>query len=278
MKVISFINMKGGVGKTTSTVEIATILASEHKKKVLLVDFDAQTNATFSFMSLEEWEKVKDYKTMREVLGMTAGYSSRDKTYNINKAIAKRVCGIDLLDLIPSHPDLAFFDLDLGRSQNREYILKKQLETLEEKYDFILIDCPPNLTLASQNALLTSDYVIIPITPEFYPYIGLPELQKHFERFEHLFEGCKFKILGIILTKVRSSTNEHKRFLEGIRKTAADNMSIKTFKSEIPENIEISEATSKNKPATLHRPDSKGVIKYRELTQEILDAIEEENA
>src|SRR5262245_4623129 len=106
MPTISFINMKGGVGKTTSVVEIATILAKEHNKRILVIDLDPQTNATLSLITLEDWEKIKDSATIADVLGMNRGMSSRDDEFDINLAIIKNVCGINNLDLIPSHLEL----------------------------------------------------------------------------------------------------------------------------------------------------------------------------
>lgn len=125
MTTISFINMKGGVGKTTSAVEIATILAKEHKKKVLLIDLDPQTNATLSLITLEAWEKIKDTATIADVLGMNRGMSSRDDEFDIKDAIIKDVGGIKNLDLIPSHLELTFLDLDLVSVPARESVLKK---------------------------------------------------------------------------------------------------------------------------------------------------------
>src|SRR5690606_22919846 len=114
MKTISFINMKGGVGKTTSVVEIGTILATDHDKNVLIIDLDPQTNATFSLMKLDAWNDVKDTATIADVLGMNKGFSARDEEYDINNAIIENVGGINGLDLIPSHLELTFLDLDLG--------------------------------------------------------------------------------------------------------------------------------------------------------------------
>lgn len=157
MIVISFINMKGGVAKTTSTVEIAAILAKEHNKKVLVIDLDPQTNATLSLITLEQWEQIKDTATIADVLGMNRGMSSRDEEFDINSAVIENVCGIENLDLIPSHLELTFLDLDLVSRPARECILQNQIRNLSKQYDYILIDCPPNLTLAPQNALVISN-------------------------------------------------------------------------------------------------------------------------
>ena len=168
--------MKGGVGKTTSVVELGTILATEHEKKVLIIDIDPQTNSTFSLIGLDEWGKIKDTATIADVLGMNKGLSSRDTEYDIKDAIIENVCEIENLDLIPSHIELTFLDIDLSSEPGRENILSRQIEKLTTNYDFVLIDCPPNLTIAPQNALVVSDHIIVPVSPEFYAAIGLPLL------------------------------------------------------------------------------------------------------
>eukprot|EP01035_Chromulina_nebulosa_P043578 gene43578-59025_t len=124
--------MKGGVGKTTSVVEIATLLATEHAKSVLVIDLDPQTNATLSFISLEEWEKIKDSGTIADVLGMNKGFSTRNEEFDINNAIISNAGGIDNLDLIPSHLELTFLDLDLGSASAREFILQSQLKNTKK--------------------------------------------------------------------------------------------------------------------------------------------------
>ena len=140
--------MKGGVVTTTSVVEVAKILAKEHKKNVLVIDIDPQTNATFSFIGLEKWKEIKDIATIADVLGMNKTFSSRDKEFNINDAVISNVCNIEGLDIIPSHIELTFLDLDLSAQPGRENILNRQIKNLNKEYDFILIDCPPNLTIA----------------------------------------------------------------------------------------------------------------------------------
>lgn len=273
MTTISFINMKGGVGKTTSVVEIGTILAKEHNKKVLIIDLDPQTNASFSLMGLEEWHKIKDNATIADVLGMTSAYSSRDDDYDINNAIVKDVCNIDGLDLIPSHIELTFLDLDLSGRAGRENILATQIEKCDEEYDYILIDCPPNLTIAPQNALVISDYIIVPVAPEFYAAIGLPLLSNRVAQLKKRLLGSKVEILGVIFTQVRQ-TNDHQHHLNEIRKTCNDDLHIHTFQTIIPYTTKISEAARFNKPAILHNPTANGIIAYKDLTQELLLTLE----
>ncbi|MGV3631183.1 MAG: ParA family protein [Bacteroidota bacterium] len=274
MRVISFINMKGGVGKTTTVVEVGTILAKEHKKRVLLIDLDPQTNTTFSFMGIEEWEKLKDTSTIADVLGMNTGYSSREQEYDINQAIIENVSGIDGLDLIPSHIELTFLDLDLSGQAGREIILQNQLKNCKKSYDYILIDCPPNLTLAPQNALVVSDYIIVPVIPEFYPSIGLPLLTNRISQLKKRLPNCTVELLGVVFTKVKRGTINHTNRMDSIRKDC-EKLGIETFQTIIPDTVRISEAATFNKPAYLINPTSDGVSSYKNLVTEVMLTLNE---
>lgn len=267
--------MKGGVGKTTTVVEIATILAKEHNKNVLIIDLDPQTNATFSLMGIETWEKLKDNATIADVLGMNKGFSSREEEYDINNAIVENVCGINDLDLIPSHIELTFLDLDLSGQAGREIILQNQLKNCKKEYDYILIDCPPNLTLAPQNALVVSDYIIVPVIPEFYPSIGLPLLTNRIKQLKKRLPNCNVELLGVVFTKVKRGTINHTQQMDNIRKTCEDE-GIETFQTIIPDTVRISEAATSNKPAYIVNPHSDGVAAYKNLVSEILLTLEPE--
>lgn len=261
--------MKGGVGKTTSVVEIATLLATEHNKKVLIIDLDPQTNATLSLISLDEWEELKDTATIADVLGMNRSASSRDDDYDIRDAIITDVGGIVNLDLIPSHLELTFLDLDLVSVPARESILKNQIEKAELSYDYILIDCPPNLTLAPQNALIISDFIIVPVTPEIFPAIGLPLLVNRVNKWKKSFKDCTVEFLGVIFTKVDGRYSVHAQQMDILRKGEI----IPTFSTIIKQNADIGKAIALNKPATIVYPNCAGIQGYRSLVKEILRKI-----
>ncbi len=269
MITISFINMKGGVGKTTSVVEIAAILAKEHNKKVLVIDMDPQTNATLSLISFEEWEKIKDTSTIADVLGMNKSASSRDDEFDIKDAIIESVGGIPNLDLIPSHLELTFLDLDLVSVAARESILKNQIDNSDLDYDFILIDCPPNLTLAPQNALVISDYIIVPVVPEIFPAIGLPLLVNRVKKWKKSFRDCKVEFLGMVFTKVDGRYNIHAQQMVALRKEKV----IPCFSTIIRQNVDVSKSVAYHKPATVVYPYCSGVQSYRNLVKEILRKI-----
>lgn len=267
--------MKGGVGKTTTVVEIGAILAKIHKKKVLIIDLDPQTNATFSLMGIEAWEKLKDNATIADVLGMNKGFSSREEEYDINKAIVENVCKIQGLDLIPSHIELTFLDLDLSGQAGREIILQSQLKNCKKEYDYILIDCPPNLTLAPQNALVVSDYILVPVIPEFYPSIGLPLLSNRIKQLKKRLPNCKVELLGVVFTKVKRGTINHTERMDSIRKDC-ETLAIETFQTIIPDTVRISEASTSNKPALIVNPDCDGITAYKNLVNEMLLILEGE--
>ena len=243
MIVISFINMKGGVAKTTSTVEIAAILAKEHNKKVLVIDLDPQTNATLSLITLEQWEQIKDTATIADVLGMNRGMSSRNEEFDINSAVIENVCGIENLDLIPSHLELTFLDLDLVSRPARECILQNQIRNLSKQYDYILIDCPPNLTLAPQNALVISNYIIVPVVPEVFPAIGLPLLVNRVNNWKRNIASCNVEFLGMIFTKVDGRYNMHAEQMDALRRKNI----IYSFSTIIPQNTDLSKAAAKSR-------------------------------
>lgn len=268
MEIISFINMKGGVGKTTSVVEIATILAKDHNKKVLLIDIDPQTNATFSLVEYDDWSKNVAQNTIADVLGRNNNLSSRNVEYDINKAVIKNVANIDGLDLISSHLSLTFLDLDLSSQAGREKILSRQIKKLQNQYDFIIIDCPPNLTLAPQNALVASDYIVTPIVPDFYSFLGLPLLINRVNKLKEELE-INVSFLGCMFTRVEQQTNLHSEFIPKIREVCHDE-NIYSFSTIIPKNIKISEASSSNSPARVLYPEVPGVKSYKNLVKELL--------
>lgn len=260
--------MKGGVGKTTSVVEVATILAKDHSKKVLIIDIDPQTNATFSFVKYDLWQDKVEANTIADVLGMNKHLTSRNAEYDINKAVIKNVSNIQGLDLISSHLSLTFLDLDLSGQAGREFILSRQISRLNDEYDYILIDCPPNLTLAPQNALVASDYIITPIIPDFYSFLGLPLLKNRVDRLK-VDLNTDVSFLGCLFTRVEGNVNLHNGFIPKIRKICQDD-GIYAFSTIVPKNIKLSEASSASSPARIMFPDATGVTAYKTVVNEML--------
>ena len=268
-QVISLINMKGGVGKTTCAVNLATYLAKDHGKRVLLVDFDPQTNASLSVMPEKAWQDwQEEHGTMADVLEVQwkKKHSEHAKFKDcINANVLPDVPG---LDLIPSHLSLTFLDLDLAARPGRERIFARKVEKVLGDYDIVLCDCAPNLMTGTQNALYASDWYCIPMQPDFLSSVGLGLLQ---DRLGYLKKELEFQIrcLGIIFTRVRGWLRYHAETMERLR----DDKSLKRlhfFETVIPENIKLAEAPMEAKPIALHDASATGAEAFKALTAEFL--------
>jgi chromosome partitioning protein len=272
-KVISFINMKGGVGKTTCAVNVATYLARDHGKRVLLVDFDPQTNASLSVMTEKAWAKWQDeHGTMADVLEVQWKKKNAEHAKLKDCIIHDVIPEVPGLDLIPSHLSLTFLDLDLAARPGRERIFARKIEKVLDEYDLILCDCAPNLMTGTQNALYASDWYCIPMQPDFLSSIGLGLLQ---DRLGYLKNELEFKIrcLGVVFTRVRHWLRYHSETMEKLR----DDKSLKRlhfFDAFIPENIKLAEAPMEAKPIALHDSGASGAEAFKTLTAEFLARLE----
>jgi chromosome partitioning protein len=271
--VISLVNMKGGVGKTTVAVNLAAHLARDHGKRVLLVDLDPQTNASLSLMPEKAWEKwAAENGTMADVFELDAKRKGDDDHSKLRQCIVHDVVPeIPGLDLVPSHLRLTFLDLDLAARPGRERIFTRKLAKVIEDYDVILCDCPPNLQTATQNALYASDWFLVPMQPDFLSSVGLSLL---LDRLDYLKEELEFKIrcLGVVFTRVRGHVNFHQETMarlpdeKGFKK-------LHFFKTVIPENITISEAPMESKPVALYDGSAPGAEAFRRLADEVVQRL-----
>lgn len=249
-KIIAIANQKGGVGKTTTAVNLSACLATL-KKRVLLVDIDPQGNAT-SGLGISKNGKVKNI------------YSVLIEGENISKAI--KSTGVKNLDILISNIELAGAEIELVSMMAREYVLKSALEEVAEKYDYVIIDCPPSLGLLTLNALAASTSVLIPIQCEFYALEGLGQLINTITLIQKKL-NTTLNIEGIVLTMFDSRTNLSLQVVEEVKKHFKN----KVYPVMIPRNVRLSEAPSHGKPIILYDKDSKGAESYMALAEEILE-------
>lgn len=249
-KIIAIANQKGGVGKTTSTVNLGASLATLGKK-VLLIDIDPQGNATSG-------------------VGVNKG-DLNECVYNIlvEESSVEDVCvatDVANLDIIPATIQLAGAEIELVPATKRESKLKLALSDIKESYDYILIDCPPSLGLLTLNALTAADSVIIPVQCEFYALEGLSQLLNTIRLVQkHL--NTELMIEGVLLTMLDARTNLGLQVIEEVKMYFQD----KVYKSIIPRNVRLGEAPSHGQPITAYDPNSRGAIEYMRLAKEVIE-------
>ena len=254
-KIISFINQKGGVGKTTTCVNMASYLAVMGKK-VLLVDLDPQGNATSSVGIAKEDKP----KTLYNVI------VDDNETEEI--ILKTKING---LDVIPSDVDLAGAEIALVQMNNREKVLRKSLNKVKSAYDYVCIDCPPSLGLLTVNALTASDSVIIPIQCEYLALEGLSQLMNTIKLVKKHDLNSALEIEGVVLTMKDSRSNLGAQVAQDI----SHYFNKKVYETVIPRNIKLAEAPSYGEPICIYDPKSTGAFAYKLLTEEFLKRIEE---
>lgn len=247
-KIISVANQKGGVGKTTTTINLSTMLAKKGKK-VLLIDADPQGNATSGVGA----EKDVEFSTY-DILATDAG---------MEQALEKTM--IKNLLVCPSDINLAGAEVELVSMMSREQRLKEKLEDIKDSFDYILIDCPPSLGLITLNAFTASDSVLIPVQCEYYALEGLGQLINTINLVKkHLNKNLEVE--GALLTMYDARTNLSNQVVKEVKKYFGE----KVYKTVIPRNVRLSEAPSYGMPITEYDPRSKGAKSYEKFTKEFL--------
>ena len=244
-KIIAVVNQKGGVGKTTSTVNLTAAL-TELGLKVLMVDFDPQANAS-SGLGVDK-RKIK-----------CSAYDVAINEVPAREAIVHTKYG----DVLPSSADLAGAGVELIGMERRERVLRQALEPLRQQYDVIFIDCPPSLEMLTLNGLVAADGILIPVQCEYFALEGLSDLMATLRSVKRKLNPC-LDIFGVVLTMFDGRTNFSTQVAQEVRRHFPG----KVFTTSIPRNVRLAEAPSHGLPITAYDRTSRGAVAYRELAQE----------
>ena len=249
-RIIAVANQKDGVGKTTTSINLAACLA-EKGKKVLAVDMDPQGNLT-SGLGVDKDSVEKSIYEL--IIGEV----------DIKEVINKEV--LENLDIIPTSIDLSAAEIELIGVDDKEYILRNAIDQVKDQYDFVIIDCPPSLSMLTINAMTTADSVIVPIQCEYYALEGLSQLIHTVELVKDRLNS-KLEIEGVVFTMYDARTNLSLQVVENVK----DNLQQNIYKTIIPRNIRLAEAPSYGLPINKYDPKSTGAESYMRLADEVIE-------
>ena len=249
-RIIAIANQKGGVGKTTTSINLSSCIAAKGKK-VLVVDIDPQGNTTSGYGI----EKNDLDNTIYELM---LGDCS------IEDCIIKDV--IENISILPSNVNLAAAEIELIGVDKKEYILKNEIDWVKDRYDYIIIDCPPSLSLLTVNAMTTADSVLVPIQCEYYALEGLSQLI-HTVNLVKERQNPNLEMEGVVFTMYDSRTNLSAQVVENVK----SHLNQKVYRTVIPRNIRLAEAPSYGQPINIYDPKSAGAESYLALAEEVID-------
>ncbi|MCI8886353.1 MAG: ParA family protein [Dorea sp.] len=249
-RIIAIANQKGGVGKTTTAINLSACLA-EKGQKVLAIDMDPQGNMS-SGLGLD-----KD-SIDKTIYDMIIGEN------DIEEVIDRGT--IENLDILPSNVDLSAVEIELIDVDNKEFVVKDAIQKVKDNYDFIIIDCPPSLSLLTINAMTTADSVLVPIQCEYYALEGLSQLIHTVELVKERLNS-NLEIEGVVFTMYDARTNLSLQVVENVK----DNLQQNIYKTIIPRNIRLAEAPSYGTPINQYDPKSAGAESYMKLAEEVID-------
>ncbi len=248
-RIIAVANQKGGVGKTTTAINLSACLA-EIGQKILVIDMDPQGNTTSGF-------GIDKNQLTNTIYEMIIGEC------DLKECLLEQV--IENLSILPANVNLSGAEIELIEIERREYVVKDRIEEVREQYDFVIIDCPPSLSMLTINAMTTADTVLVPIQCEYYALEGLSQLLQTIRLVKQRLNP-QLEVEGVVFTMYDARTNLSLQVVENVK----NNLNPNIYKTIIPRNIRLAEAPSHGKPINLYDSKSAGAESYRLLAQEVL--------
>lgn len=262
-KIVSLVNLKGGVGKTAIAVNFSAYCGSQGYR-TLLVDLDPQTNATFSCIDVDAWkEHAEQYGSIANLLGFRTQSRAESAEVHASDIIKEQV--FEGVDLLCSHLDLFTIDLDLAGATGREFRLKRALDPIMDNYDIIICDCPPNLTIPTQNALATSTHFIVPVSPDYLSGIGVGILLTRVESFCADLMGHQLDLAGMVVSRVGRPAEHRIQTVNSLRERFGN----KVLDTEIKERVAVSRAAASNLPV-YEQGDVEASEEFSNVSQDLL--------
>jgi chromosome partitioning protein len=300
--IISTVNMKGGVGKTTLTVNLAACLAREHRKRVLVVDLDSQISATLSLMPPQDFARIRKARRTISYLIETTIKPSLKQTYDINDIICPFIANVQGLELLPG--DIELYDEYLvsemlhkraSKDETTDFqaiwnnfeliLIQKILEPVMDSYDFIIMDCAPGYNLVTRSGLAASDFYILPARPEPLSVVGIQLLQRriralresHQDTDPQNLDPIKLNLLGIVF--ILSGGSLLNRYYNQVMKRVSDDFtSSQIFKNKIPMDVNVAKALDTFQPVVVSMPNTSGAKAFSKLAEEFLEKLKSTGA